>query len=80
MCMTNISSNAHHTNIIGQAVANVSDIKFSCVLITGNVVICKETVTKPKASDFKMPGVLTVRDTVLCAGNVNEPFIGQWFF
>lgn len=38
------------------------------------------TVTKPKASDPKMPGALTERNTVLCIGKANKPFLGATVF
>ena len=43
--------------------------------VAGNTVICKETLTKPKASDLKMPHVLTARKIVLTPGKMNKPFL-----
>ena len=48
--------------------------------IAGNMVICKETVTKPKASDLKMPGVLPLRNIVLSTGKVTVPLLGTMVF
>ena len=57
--------NMYHANIIGQAIAGGLGIKRASVSVVGNMVICRETVTKPKASDLKIPRVLTARNTVL---------------
>jgi hypothetical protein len=46
--------------------------------IVGNVAICKETMTKPKAPDLKIPGMLTEKNTVLCTRK--EPFAGVMIF
>lgn len=48
--------------------------------IAGNMVISKETGTKPKTSDLKMPGVLPLRNIVLCTGKVNVPLLGVMVF
>ena len=48
--------------------------------IVGNTIFCKETMTKPKASDLKMSSVLTARNTALCAQKVNKPFLRAMVF
>lgn len=52
----------------------------SGVSIAGNIVICKETAPKPKASDLRMPGVLPLRNIVISTGKVTMPLLGTMVF
>ena len=57
----------------------VADIKISGASVARNMVICKETMTKPKASDLKISGVLTVRNTVISSREVNKPILAAMY-
>ena len=64
---TDIGSNLYHAIIIGHALQlEVSDIKMPGAPIMGNMVICKETVTKLlKVSDLKVTRALIVGNMVI---------------
>lgn len=49
--------------------------------IVGNMVICKEIVTKPlKVSDLKTPSAVIVGNMVICNKIVNKAFLRLIFF
>ena len=72
--MTSTGSHQHHASVIGRAIVRGLRYQNARCFNYLNLTIYKEAM-RLNASDFKMPDIVIMRNTVLSTMDVNKPFM-----